>query len=67
MTNSATFTLRLVELEFDRVQERHHNQLKLRQNYQNSPEMVDNLAVIDTLSAAILALREVQKEYRKSL
>jgi hypothetical protein len=44
MFNTAKFTLLQVELEFDRVEEHHHNQLKLNNDkYQNSAEMKANL------------------------
>jgi hypothetical protein len=67
MFNTAKFTLLQVELEFDRVEERHHNQLKLNNDkYQNSPEMKANIAVMDIMGAATLELRKVVTEYKKS-
>lgn len=68
MFNSAKFTLRQVELEFDKVQERHHNKLKLdKESYQDSAEMKANIAVMDALGVATESLREIYDEYNKSL
>jgi len=65
MFNSAKFALKQVELEFDRVEERHHNQLKLNNdNYQYSAEMKANLAVMDVMGKATLELRDVLVDYR---
>jgi hypothetical protein len=66
MFNTAKFTPLQVELEFDRVEERHHNQLKLNDKYQNSPEIKANIAVMDIMGAATLELRKVVTEYKKS-
>jgi hypothetical protein len=67
MCNTAKFTLLQVELEFDKVEERHHNQLKLKNEvYQNSAEMKANIAVMDIMGVATLELRKVLAEYKKS-
>lgn len=68
MFNTAKFTLLQIELEFDKVQERHHNQLKLKPTeYTDSTEMKANLAVMDIMGNATLELRKVLSEYNSSI
>jgi hypothetical protein len=68
MFNSNKFTLQQVELEFGRVEERHHTQLKIdKEEYNNSPEAAANIRVMDILGATILDLRESLNKYKKEI
>lgn len=68
MFNSAKFSLQQVELEFDKVQERHLHQLKLhRDHYLGSPEVKANVAVMDSMNKAAVSLRKILSEYNQAV
>jgi hypothetical protein len=66
MFNTAKFTLQQIHLEFDIVQERHHNNLG-KAEYQNSSAMIANIATMDILAETTKALTVVSNAYDESL